>query len=88
MELTPDGLGYYVLYEDGLIAFFGTAINRGYTETGRIKTVDMELTANGYYVILEDGTILTFGDAVPMPYRTRPKNDVTDMILTTEGYRI
>ncbi|MBN2329377.1 MAG: hypothetical protein JXR73_19710 [Candidatus Omnitrophica bacterium] len=88
LELSSDGLGYYVLYEDGVIAFFGTALNRGYTETGGIPAVDLELTGNGYYVSLSDGSILSFGDALPMPFRTLPDDDVIDMIITKQGYRI
>ncbi|MGC9326917.1 MAG: hypothetical protein ACP5I1_04735 [Candidatus Hinthialibacter sp.] len=88
LELSPDGLGYYVLYKDGVIAFFGTALNRGYTETSSLAAVDLELTNNGYYVSFSDGSILSFGDALPMPFRTLPDDDVMDMIITTQGYRI
>lgn len=88
LELTEDGLGYYVLYEDGLIAFFGTAVDRGYTVTSSIKAVGLELTDNGYYVALADGSIFTFGDAFPLPFKTLPDNNVVDMVLSDQGYRV
>ena len=88
LELTSDGLGYYVLYEDGQIAFFGTAIDRGYTISSSIKAVDLELDSDGYYVCLEDGGILSFGTALSMPFRTRPSEDVVNMTMTKQGYRI
>lgn len=88
LELTPDGLGYYVLYEDGMIAFFGTAVDRGYTITASIKAVGLELTDNGYYVALANGSLFTFGDAFPMPFKTLPDNTIVDMVLSDQGYRI
>ncbi len=88
LELTRDGLGYYVLYEDGHIAFFGTAVDRGFTISSSIKAVDLELDGDGYFVCLEDGGILSFGSAAQMPFRTRPSEDVVNMTITQQGYRI
>lgn len=88
LKATSDGLGYRVLYEDGLIAFFGNAIDYGYTTNTSIKAVSLELTDKGYYVTLANGNILAFGDALQLPFTDLPDTNVTDMVLTDNGYRI
>lgn len=88
MEICPDGKGYYILYKDGVIAFFGTAVNRGFMEGAGSSAVDLELVDNGYYIAYADGTIQAFGDAFPLPFSSPPADPVVDMALTPEGYRI
>ena len=69
---TPDGLGYYMVAEDGGIFTFGTAvfygsipqILPGVTLDAQVIGIVPSPTGLGYLLVAADGGIFTFGDAL------------------------
>jgi len=88
IELTNSGKGYIVLYETGELAFFGDATNYGFSESSKLKAVDLEVIQGGYYVLYENGEVKSFGLSVQLPTADTLPTAAVALSLSGQGYRI